>query len=349
MARPQLQELTPDLQKIFDPEKAKMLPFIAKGAASLPPPVLVSSWCYLLEELNSELASVARNSLLHYPEKMLLPVLQSELPSWVLGTLGKIFLSNEIYLEAILLNEKTPNDLFVEAASHCSERISTIIVNNQERIIDRPDIIKSLETNPNNLKSNTDRLRHFMKLAGVRIPGEAMGEEVELMKEDEAALDKEFLDAIADGIDLAASATALTEDQRQSLLQFISKLTIGARIKLAMKGNKEARSVLIRDTNKLIALAVLKSPKITENEVAHYSALKSLPEDVVRVIANNPQWIKNYAIKIGLCFHPKTPLPNSVSLIKYLNIRDLMKLSKDRNVPGPLGKAAKQLLSTKRK
>ena len=349
MARPQLQELGPDLQKVFDPEKSKMLPAIARGAAPLPPPLLVSSWCYLLEEINADLASAAKNSLLKYPEKMLLPVLQSELPDWVLGTLGKFFETNEIYLEAILLNEKTPNELFVDVARTCSEKMANLIVNNQERIIDRPEIVRSLEANPYNLKTNTDRLRHFLQLTGIRIPGDTISESIQLMDEDGAALDAAFLDAISDGAELVGAGGNLTDEQKQSILQYIAKLTIGGRIKLAMKGNKEARSILIRDTNKLIALAVLKSPRITENEIAHYTTLKSLPEDVVRTVANNPTWLKNYAIKLGLCFHPKTPLQNSVSLIKFLNMRDLTKLSKDKNVPGPLVKAAKQLLSLKRK
>jgi hypothetical protein len=347
MARPQLQDLSSDLQKIFAPEKAKMLPFIAKGAAPLPPPILVSSWCYLLDEVNTELAQTARQSLLKYPESMLLPVLQSELPAWVLSTLGSIFKSNDNFLEAILLNANTPNELFIEVSPTCSEKIATLIVNNQERIIEIPEIIRSLESNPKNLKSNTDRLRHFLQLAGVRIPGEQVKQEVELMEED-LSLNKDFLDALEKGVDFVEKGS-LTEEQKLNLLQYIATLSIGGRIKIAMKGNKEVRSILIRDTNKIISLAVLKSPKITDNEIAHFAALKSLSEDIVRTIALNPAWTKNYGVKLGLCFHPKTPLQYSIPLIKFMTMRDLQRLSKDKNVPGSVQKAAKQLLQLKRK
>lgn len=348
MSRPQLQELTPDLQKIFDPEKSKMLPFIARGAAPLPPPLMVSAWCYLMEEINSDLADTARNSLLKYPDKMLIPVLQSELPAWVLGTLGKIFQNNDEYLEAILLNEHTPDELFIDVSKTCSEKISNLIANNQERIIDKPEIIKSLEANPNNLKSNTEKLRHFLQLAGVRIPGEAVSE-LDLMKEDAFELDKNFLEAVATGAELTDTSKILNDEQKLNLIQFMAKLTVGGKIKLALKGNKEVRGILIRDTTKLVALAVLKSPRITENEVAHYTGLKSLSEDVVRAIAFNVGWVKNYNVKLGLCYHPKTPLQYSMAYIKFLNLRDLQRITKDRNIPGPLGKAARELLKVKRK
>jgi hypothetical protein len=234
-------------------------------------------------------------------------------------------------------------------AGECSEALTQVIVNNQERIIERPEIVKRLEANPNNLKSNTDRLRHFLKLSGIRIPGEDVAtEEVDLLQED-SGLDQKFLEAIADGVELVETGKVLTEAEKLNLVQFISKLSIGGRIKLAMKGNKEARSILIRDSNKLIAIAVLKSPRITENEVAHYTTIKSLSEDVVRTISVNPAWTKNYGVKLGLCFHPKTPLQYSISGMKFLTLRDLQKLCRDKNIPGPLTKAAKQLLNLKRK
>jgi hypothetical protein len=133
------------------------------------------------------------------------------------------------------------------------------------------------------------------------------------------------------------------------LLQFIQKLNVGAKVKLAVKGNKEARSYLIRDTNSIVALSVLKSPRITDAEVAVYASMRNVPDDVIRTISVNSGWTRNYQVKLALCFHPKTPLQYSSSMIKFLNLRDLVKLSKDKNALGPLVKAAKQLLAVKRK
>lgn len=346
---PKFEDLGPDLQKIFDPQKAKLLPMIAKGAAPIPPQILVSAWCYMIECGATELADTARDTLLKYPEAMLKPVLQGSLPAWALYTLGKLLSKNEDLLECILLNEASPQALFVEVASICSERMTLLIVNNQERIIESPEIVRALESNPRNLKSNTDRLRHFLKLAGVVMPGEA-SESIELMAMDEAALEKEFLESLGDPDKEDKMASfGLSDEQRTNLMSFIMNLSIGAKIKLAFKGNREARQILIRDTNKLVALAVLKSPRINEMEIAFYAGIKNICEDVIRAISVNPIWTKHYPVKLALCHHPKTPFQQSVALIKFLNLRDLTKLTKDRNIPGPLQKASKQLLSVKRK
>ncbi len=349
MSIPKLEELTPDLKKIFDPEKAKLLPMIAKGAAPIPPHILVSAWCYMIDGGFSDLAETAKETLLKYPEKMLLPVLEGELPSWVLLVLGRIWKDNENLLQIILLNAAAPDELFLEVAPTCSEKLTILISNNQERIIEVPQLVLALESNPKNLKSNTDKLRHFLRLSGIGIPGDADGAPIELMAENEAELERQFLENLGEDQEDKLLSFGLSEEQRKSLQAYIQGMGIGAKVKLAFKGNKEARQILIRDPNKLVALGVLKSPKLTDSEIALYCGIKSLGEDVVRVISNNSTWTKNYPVKLSLCFHPKSPLQQSMSFIKFLNMRDLIKVSKDKNIPAPLTKAAKHLVSIKRK
>ncbi len=344
---PLYEDLPLDLKKILDPQKPKMLIGIAKGLAPVPPALLLPAWCYLAQDSNAEISSSAIKSLTEYPEKMLIQVVQGELPTWALDEIGLRHRDKEDILQALLLNSHTSNSFFVEIAKICSEKISVIITNNQERIIDAPEIIPALESNPQNLRSNTDRLRHFLRLAGVNIPGEKPIEE-ETPPEAVAETPRQLTNEEA-GEKAAELPTKLSEEQFKNLTQFIAQLNVGGRVKLAVKGNKEARSLLIKDTNKVVALAVLKSPKITENEVVHYSALKSLSDDVVRVMATNPAWTKLYPLKINLCLHPKTPLQQSMQFLKFLNLRDLTKLSKEKNIPSPLQKAAKELLLVKRK
>jgi hypothetical protein len=296
-----------------------------------------------------DLADVAKETLLKYPEKMLLPVLQSQLPAWALLSLGRLLKSNEMFLEAILLNEETPDELFVEVAPTCSEKLANLIANNQEKIIERPEIVAALESNPKNLKSNTDKLRHFLRLSGLRVPGDSQADVVEMMEEDEAALEKAFLEGLGGEDSDKMANFGLTEEQRLSLLQYISKLGVGAKVKLGFKGNKEARQILIRDTNKIVALAVLKSPRLTDTEIAFYAGIRSICEDVIRVISGNANWTKSYPVKLALCFHPKTPLQQSMGFIKFLNLRDLGRVAKDKNIPAPVAKASKELLRVKRK
>ncbi len=355
MVRPAFDSLSPELQKVFDPTKEKTWIIVAKGLAPLPPPIMIQAWAYMLEDSDTARKESAAKSLQTFPQASLVPVLKSALPTWALDAVGELRQSQEDILEAILLNEGTSNDFVLRVSKTCSERMTTLIVNNQERIIDCPAIVPALESNPHNLKSNTDRLRHFLRLAGITIPGDQSEEpsssDVELM------VDEAFLMTTLEGFDddekmkrlSTAGGSGMSDEQRKNLLSYIQTLSIGGRVKLALKGNKEARGYLVRDTNKVVALAVLKSPRITDNEVAVYASMRNISEDVVRAIAVNPVWTKGYPVKIALCFHPKTPLQNSMGFMKFLNMRDLGKLSKDKNIPGALSKASKQLLQLKRK
>jgi len=345
---PDLTELPEKIQRAVNPANPKLLMAVAKGLAPLEPQVLLESWIFLSRSPDPMIADASIQSLKSYPESALLQTLKLEVAPWALEGLGEVFLSNDNVLEAILLNQAAPDSLFLFAAPLCSERIAIVISNNQERIIQCPEVIPALEANPKNLKSNTDKLRHFLRLAGVFIPGDgAVSDE----KPVEAKLDdvEDLDDAEASAEKALKESSALTEEQRTSLLNYILKLNVGSKIKLAFKGNKEARQILIRDVNKIVALTVLKSPRLNENEVALYASLRNVCDDVIRTISTSPQWTKSYQVKLAICRHPKSPLTQSMAFLKFLTLRDLNKLTKDKNVVGPLKKAAKELLSLKRK
>lgn len=125
----------------------------------------------------------------------------------------------------------------------------------------------------------------------------------------------------------------------------LSSLPVLQRIKLAMKGTREQRAMLVRDTNKLVAAAVLSSPKLTEAEVEAFTKMGNVSEDVLRTIGMNRSWVKNYAIAAGLCRHPKTPPAISTHMIHRLTERDLKMLAVDRNVPEALRAVARKILA----
>jgi hypothetical protein len=129
---------------------------------------------------------------------------------------------------------------------------------------------------------------------------------------------------------------------RLSISQQIAKMNFSERLKAAVKGSREMRAALIRDPNKMIAASVLSSPKLTENEVAAFSRMANVSEDVLRTIGANRAWMKNYGVVLGLCKNPKTPLAMSLNNMNRLNDRDLQMLSIDRNVPEPLRIAARK-------
>jgi hypothetical protein len=124
----------------------------------------------------------------------------------------------------------------------------------------------------------------------------------------------------------------------------ISTLSVVDKLKLAMRGSREQRALLIRDPNKLVAMAVLSSPKLSENEVEGFARMPVVAEDVLRVIASNRVWMRNYAILASLVRNPKTPPAVAMPLVPRLNERDLRGLSVDRNVPETLRITARKLV-----
>ena len=131
-------------------------------------------------------------------------------------------------------------------------------------------------------------------------------------------------------------------EDRETVNQRIAKMGFTQRLKAAMKGTREMRAILVRDPNKMIAAAVLSSPKLSQPEVESIARMTNVSDEVLRIIGHNRAWTKNYSIILGLTKNPKTPLAMSMNFIARLSDRDLQQLSVDRNVPEPLRIAARK-------
>jgi len=142
-------------------------------------------------------------------------------------------------------------------------------------------------------------------------------------------------------------AVPIHVERRDSTLQKISKLDIRGRISLAMRGSKEDRSILVRDSTKLVAIAVLESPKISDGEVEGFALQKNVLESVLRAIPMKRRFAKNYLIIRNLVFNPRTPLDLSLGLMKNLLIHDLKNLSDNKEVPDTIRKLALRMFKQK--
>ena len=145
----------------------------------------------------------------------------------------------------------------------------------------------------------------------------------------------------------AAAVEAAEETEEEDKSQVLSSMSILQRMKLAMKGTKGQRAQLIRDSNKLVAAAVLSSPKLTESEVEAFAKMGNVSEDTLRTIAMNRSWSKNYGVIAGLTRNPKTPPGISMQMVQRLNERDLKMLAIDRNVPEAVRLAARKFTRPK--
>jgi hypothetical protein len=151
-------------------------------------------------------------------------------------------------------------------------------------------------------------------------------------------------------IETASSEIPAAEDEetetRASIVQKLAQMSFTDRLKAAMKGSKEMRSILIRDPNKMISGAVLSSPKVTDAEAAGFARMASVSEDILRAIGHNRAWMKSYAVVLGLTRNPKTPIAMSLNLLPRIQDRDVQMISVDRNVPEPLRIAARKKVAS---
>lgn len=139
----------------------------------------------------------------------------------------------------------------------------------------------------------------------------------------------------------------LSEEEFESLFLRILNMGVADKLKLAFTGNKEARDLLVRDSNKMVSVAVVKSPKIQEAEIEAIAKNRSIAEDVLRQIASTKEWMKSYSIKVNLCNNSKTPIPVAMNLVPQLREAELAKLAKSKNISQQVAVTARRLLAAK--
>ena len=187
-------------------------------------------------------------------------------------------------------------------------------------------------------RSDTPReMRDFFAARGVELPDQPLPP---------INVEEPLLDTLSELPELPEIPDAPPEgDAEGAEPKLISSLSILERMKLAMKGTREQRAVLGRDSNKLVAAAVMSSPKLNEAEIEAFTKMGNVSEDVMRTIGNNRAWVKNYSIMLGVCRHPKTPPAIAMSFVQRLNEKDLKHLTTDRNAKDGLRLLAKKMLN----
>jgi hypothetical protein len=138
------------------------------------------------------------------------------------------------------------------------------------------------------------------------------------------------------------------DEDEGSTAQRLAQMNVMEKVKAAMRGRREERAILIRDPNRLVSVAVLSSPKVTEAEIESFARMANVGEEVLRVIGSNRQWTKNYGVIAGLVRNPKTPVAISLTLMQRVNDRDVRMLALDRNIPEPVRLAARKRASATR-
>ncbi len=135
--------------------------------------------------------------------------------------------------------------------------------------------------------------------------------------------------------------------ERVSLIRRIMFMNVKDRMKLAMKGDREARGILVRDSNKIVCSAVVKNPRITEQEIEYISAMRTVAHEVLRLIAMNRSWARSYSIIHNLARNPRTPIPTAMNILPRIRTKDLNQIIQNRNVSETVRRQAYRLAQTR--
>jgi hypothetical protein len=328
------------------PREARLM--AARGALPLPALDLATVLFALMHDPDAEVKSTARESLEGLPDAVLEPVLTGPAHPALLSHLAHAFRDSEARCEKISLNPAADDATIAFLASLPFKRVVDIVSNNQQRMLRAPEIVESLGSNPLTGRSVIDRILSFLGVEEAADDADASGDHVSDSVA-EAALRSVL------GEDLRTLARALIEESGEenpdtsNLYALLQQMSVFQKIKLARLGNKEARSLLVRDRNRVVAVAVITSPKITDNEVVSIAQSRNVCDEVLRIIAMNRQWTRNYQLKLALVTNPRTPQPTAIQFAAFLHDNDLRGLVKSKDVPSVVSTHARRILMKKGK
>ncbi len=319
----------------------------ARGALPLEPVDLVTTLFVLSHDTESDVREAARASLVDLPPGVLGTVARGPAHGELLDYLAHLHREDSATCEEIALNPAVLDETLAYLASLPLRSVVDIISHNQERLRCGERIVESLGGNPLTGRAAIQRILSFL---GSEAEGPVGQDEEEDLSEEAAqraiaAMLGEDSTSIARL--LASEKSAEDEKTELSLFAAIQNMNVMEKIKLARTGGKEARTLLLKDRNKIIAVSALQSPKITESEVIAIAQSRSVGEEILRLISTNKDWTRSYKIKLALATNPKTPQPQAVKFLNYLQDRDLRTLMKSRDVPTAISTHARRILTKK--
>jgi hypothetical protein len=312
-----------------------------------------------------EVKELARTSLDNLPSPVLDAALTGDVHPALLALMAEKFQEDESQLEKIAVNAATSDETFCFLASRPFIRIIDIVSQNQIRLLRCSQLVDSLGENPVTGQATIDRILHFLGVERGEMeetaepsaevptppPPADLDESEELMDlQDPDDLPPELTDELDEEDPFADNDDEEAEEEKSRNIQaLIQGMNVMEKIKLARFGNSEARNLLVRERNKLVATAAIRSPKIKESEIIGFAKSRNLHDEVIRIISQSREWTKNYQVKFALTTNPKTPPPAAIKLLNYLTDRDLKAIMRSRDVPGPISMQARRLLSRKGK
>lgn len=366
-----LTQLPPLAQKAIAPETPLGLKMMAaKGVLPGAKPSDVITVVVILGQSDvEEVALTAKATLKNLPKPILDGALGNQMAAAVLSALAEHFYDKADIVEKLLRQPNIPGESLQLLAERATERIGELIATNERLMLTNPRVIEKLYMNKQVRMSTADRLVELAVRNRIELDIPAFKEVAAAIRNElvsEPTEEPTFDDVLFKEVDQFASTTSpavIEEDTHEAdeegqevlkeqyvpLYQQIAQMTVTQKIRRAMLGTAAERLLLIRDSNRLVSTAVAKSPLLRENEAVLISASRAMSDDVLRVIATNREFTRNYQIKYNLIVNPRTPFTFVSRLIPHLREADLKSLVKSKNVTSSVVQAIRQQLDRKKK
>ena len=288
---------------------------VCTGGVHLVPADRAEILTVLAHDPDEMVANRAQDALITLPVQYMIEALSREtaLPA-LFAYAAKNLADKPGVGDAMVQNKNCGAEYLVPIVRHLSTATIQALMEELDRVTSSPTLMASLE---HNASITAEQKAQLHNLRSTAIDHGALAE---------AALEAEP--------DLG---------RRQTLLQRLATMTVAERVQFAIKGGSEARRTLIRDANKVVQRAVLQSPRLTDQDVEAFAQMSSLTDEVLRLIAKNRNFRKNYVVIRNLMNNPKTPLDVSLHMLPMLNAMDLKKLCINKNIPETLRSTANKL------
>jgi hypothetical protein len=312
-------EVIEDLRHGRAPRERKLA--VCSTGAHLDPIDRLEILAVLTHDQDEMVATRAQEALFSDAPEMFVQAILRKNPLQSLFTYaGRNFASNPAIAEAMIGNRNCPGECLVPLVPHLAANQVQALVTELDRISSSSALMAALEKSPH---LTADQKNTLHELRSTAVAGDS------------------------EGLHEAAAEAEPDPVRRQTLLQQIAKMTVAQRVQFAMKGGPDARRTLIRDSNKVVQRAVLQSPRLTDQEVESFASMANLADEILRLIAGNRVFRKNYVVVRNLMNNAKTPLDVSLHMLPMLNPLDLKRLGMNKNVPETLRTSASKLMRTR--
>ena len=339
---------------------------VARGMVPLPTAGELVTVLYQFSiDPDTSLATAARATVEGLPERVLIGAAgDARLDARVLDWLAPRFMASAALFDAALVNPSLADETIATLAAKAGPEAVDRLATNEQRLLRHPEIIGAMYTNPRARMSTVTRAVELAVRNQIRVPGLAAWDEIAKALDAAGPVSADADAAFAAAAERAtADDSALTSGDPEAVLSSIdggpaadipivedvpiSKMSVPDRIRLATMGNAFARSQLVRDPVKLVAMAAIKSPGITDVEAARYASNAGLSEEIIRYIAGRGKWTKLYSVKLALIGNPKATVAESMRLLPHLREKDLRAVSRSKGMASAIVAQAKKLMSVR--